>query len=236
VASAATTPSAAPQDIGRPYGKILRLDPGAEPPYAAAGNPFAEDGDARVFHYGLRNPFRFSFDRQTGDLYLGDVGQDTYEELDFAPHDASGLNFGWPTYEANSTCPGTTTGIAGPASPTSPMLVVNRSAFATGQFSDYRAITGGIVYRGAALPALQGAYVFGDYYGARLGALYRCGARTSSASVLAKACDPNDPNQACLPTPSDTPRFDSLTAIVEDHAGEIYFVANGNSLLKLVGR
>src|SRR5207342_2730849 len=107
-----------------------------------------------VFHYGLRNPFRFSFDRATGDLLLGDVGQDTYEELDFAPSGSSGLNFGWPTYEANAACPGTTTPLGGPSPQTAPSFVADRSAFATGQFSDFRAITGGIVYRGPTLAKL----------------------------------------------------------------------------------
>jgi hypothetical protein len=226
----------AAQDIGSVFGKILRLDPSAGAPYGAPGNPFAANGDPRVFHYGVRNPFRFSFDRQTGDLYLGDVGQDTYEELDFAPSGSSGMNFGWPTYEANAPCPGSFTPISGPSEPSAPIFVANRSAFATGPFSDYRAITGGIVYRGTALKALLGAYLFGDYYGRRLGALYQCSDGTSNVSQLAKACDPNDPNAGCLPTPDGSPRFDSLTAIVEDHAGEIYFVANGNSLLKLVAR
>jgi hypothetical protein len=226
----------AAQDVKRPFGKILRLDPKAPAPYAAQGNPFAASGDARVWHYGLRNPFRFSFDRQTGDLYLGDVGQDTFEELDFAPAGVGGLNFGWPTFEARSRCPGTGVALAGPAGHTPPMLAINRSALSVGVFSDYRAITGGVVYRGAALPKLRGHYLFGDYYGARLGLLTQCGAQTSPTAVLSKTCDPNNPAEACLSAPAGAPRFEALTAIVEDRAGEVYFVANGNSLLRLVAR
>ena len=226
----------AAQDISRVFGKILRLDPHAPAPYGALGNPFALDGDPRVFHYGLRNPFRFSFDRQTGDLLIGDVGQDTYEEFNFAPSGSSGLNFGWPTFEANASCPGTTTPLSGPAGHTPPSFVANRSAFATGPFSDFRAITGGIVYRGTTLASLRGHYLFGDYYGDRLGVWNRCAANESTVSTLAKACDPNNPDEGCLPTPAGAARFDTLTAIIEDHAGEIYFVANGNSVLKLVKR
>jgi hypothetical protein len=226
----------AAQDVRRPFGKILRLDPKAPAPHAAQGNPFAASGDARVWHYGLRNPFRFSFDRQTGDLYLGDVGQDTYEELDFAPAGVGGLNFGWPTFEARASCPGTSVALAGTAGHTPPIVAINRSALAVGVFSDYRAVTGGVVYRGAALPKLRGQYLFGDYYGARLGLLTQCGAQTSPVAVLSKACDPNNPAEACLAAPAGAPRFESLTAIVEDRAGEVYFVANGNSLLRLVAR
>jgi hypothetical protein len=75
-----------PQDIKSPYGKILRLDPNAEPPYAAVGNPFASNGDARVLHWGFRNPDRFGFDWATGDLFIGDVGQWDYEEISWVGH------------------------------------------------------------------------------------------------------------------------------------------------------
>jgi hypothetical protein len=116
---------------------------------------------------------------------------------------------------------------------TPPIFVANRRG--TGPFRDYRAITGGIVYRGPTLTALKGTYLFGDYYGARLGALSVCGGVASPVSVLRKACDPNF-TEPCLPTPANLTAFGSLTAIVEDHAGEIHFVANGDRLLRLVAR
>ncbi|MDB4974280.1 MAG: hypothetical protein JWN48_2621 [Myxococcaceae bacterium] len=225
-------PNAA-QDVAQPFGKILRLDPRRPAPYGAADNPFVGMGDARVLHYGLRNPFRFSFDRQTGDLLIGDVGQDHFEELDFAPSGARGLNFGWATYEANAACPGPSRPLRPGSVATPPIFVADR--LGTGPFRDYRAITGGVVYRGAGIPSLQGAYLFGDYYGARLGALYPCASSAAKVSTLRKSCDANFP-EPCLPTPSGAAPFSSLTAIVEDHAGEIYFVASGNSLLKLVPR
>ena len=97
-----------PQDVSNVYGKLLRLDPKAPAPHAAAGNPFTSGGDARVYHYGLRNPFRFSFDSATGDLYIGNVGQEAFDEIEFAARGTPGLNFGWPDFEGTNanTCPG----------------------------------------------------------------------------------------------------------------------------------
>lgn len=228
----------ASQDVGSAFGKLLRLDLSQPAPYGALDNPFAgvPGGDPRVLHYGLRNPFRFSFDRATGDLYLGDVGQNRYEELNFAPSGSAGLNFGWATFEGVSPCPSATRELRSGSTHTPPMFIADRAAFgsATPLYRDYRAVVGGMVYRGTELPELQGAYLFGDYYGARLGALYRCNEHTSPVSPLRKQCDPNDPAAACLATPAGTAPLESLTAIVEDHAGELYFVANGNSLRKLI--
>jgi glucose/arabinose dehydrogenase len=221
------------QNINLAFGKILRFDLSQPAPYAAQDNPFVGVGDARVFHYGLRNPFRFSFDRLTGDLFIGDVGQDRYEEIDHAPRGSRGLNFGWANLEANTACPGPARPLRSGSTPTPPIFVADRRG--TGSFSDYRAITGGVVYRGTGIPSLQGAYLFGDYYGKRMAALYRCGTQTSGISILRKNCDPNL-TEPCLSAPAGGSSFLSLTAIVEDHAGEAYFVANGNSLLQLVPR
>jgi glucose/arabinose dehydrogenase len=223
----------APQDVTKPFGKILRLDPhAAAPPYAAAGNPFASmPGAERVLHYGLRNPFRFSFDRQSGDLYIGDVGQSRYEEIDFAPAKSQGLNFGWAAFEGPEACPTAERMLRDGSTATKPIFTVDRRG--NGPLRDYRAIVGGAVYRGKALPQLAGVYVFGDYYGTRLGALQRCGDATSPNNVIRKNCDPNFP-EPCLQADASAPEFKQLTAIVEDHTGELYLVANGNSLLQVV--
>ncbi|MEY4515536.1 MAG: hypothetical protein RLZZ450_7658 [Pseudomonadota bacterium] len=223
----------ATQDVSTLFGKILRLDLSKPPTYAAADNPFVSNGDPRVFHYGLRNPFRFSFDRVTGDLYLGDVGQNTYEELDYAPANAKGLNFGWAAFEGNSnlTCGRP---LRAGSTHTPPIFVADRTAGATSAFSDYNAMIGGVVYRGTALPQLQGVYLFGGFAGARLGALRQCGSTTSPVTPVTKSCNANTPNEACLRSLNGAPRFTELRAIVEDHDGEIYVVANRDSLLKVV--
>jgi len=221
------------QSVGSLFGKLLRLDLTQSAPYGALDNPFVSDGDPRVWQYGTRNPYRFTFDRATGDLYFADVGQDTFEEVDFAPAGAKGLNFGWNAYEGNSdqTCKEP---LRAGSVHTPPIFVLDRSAGATGPFADYNAIIGGIVYRGKSLPSLQGVYLFGANRGARLGALTHCGDTTSPVTPVTKQCNPNTPNEACLRPVDGGPAFEELRAIVEDHDGELYVVANGNSLLKVV--
>jgi glucose/arabinose dehydrogenase len=223
----------ATQDVGSLFGKLLRLDLSRPAPYGSTDNPFADNGDGRVLHYGLRNPFRFSFDRLTGDLYLGDVGQNTFEEIDFAPAGSKGLNFGWASFEGNSnlTCGRP---LRAGSTATAPIFVADRTAVATNPFADYNAMIGGVVYRGAALPQLSGVYFFGGYAGARLGALTQCGSTTSPVTPVTKRCNANTPNEACLRSIDGGPAFTELRAIVEDHAGELYMVANSNSLLKVV--
>jgi hypothetical protein len=141
-------------------GKLLRIDPRSGSPYAIpAGNPFPAPA-REVYAYGLRNPWRFSFDRFTGDLVVADVGQNAYEEVDFAAAPARGLgaNFGWNLYEALHTYPGGAlvtppfpTGYAFPA--------LEKSHSGDGVCS----ITGGYVVRDPGLPELTGQYIYGDF-------------------------------------------------------------------------
>jgi glucose/arabinose dehydrogenase len=235
------------QNINRYYGKILRMDPTAAPPYAAAGNPFVPeadpDGDGTsyatlVWHYGLRNPFRFSFDPANGDLYIGDVGQSDYEEIDFAAAGTSGLNFGWPYYEGmellSTTC-GANTYQMRPGSTHSPAVtIIDRGdpAPRTAKFGDYSAIMGGIVYRGSGIPALNGAYIFGDYTAPYVGAFYRCNGQSSPIAAINKNCDPNL-SEACF-SPKSGAGLSQLTAIVRGNDGEMYFVGNRDTLYKVV--
>lgn len=143
------------QNRGVLLGKILRIDVDREQPplrYAIpADNPFAGQAGARgeIWAYGLRNPWRFSFDRQTGDLYAGDVGQDAWEEIDRI---VTGGNHGWNLTEGThcyKTSPCSTTGQELP--------------IAEYSHDEGRSVTGGFVYRGMAIPGLRGRYVFGDY-------------------------------------------------------------------------
>jgi glucose/arabinose dehydrogenase len=227
-----------PQDVSTPYGKILRLDPNAPPPYAAAGNPFASGGDARVFHYGVRNPFRFSFDPLTNDLYIGEVGQWTNDSLAFAPAGSMGLNFGWPSYEGTTKNPtmncASSTALRAGSTRTNPIFNLAHGS-AGGVFNLIVAIVGGQVYRGNAIPALRGAYLFGEFYPNRpMRALYQCGMQTSPITVIQKRCDPNTPNMACFTSVSGAPNLSQVGAIVRGNDGEIYIAANGNALLKVV--
>jgi glucose/arabinose dehydrogenase len=147
------------QNKHRLLGKLLRLDVDGATGYTIpADNPFFNDtsGAPEVWAYGLRNPWRFSFDRQTGDLYIADVGQNAYEEVDFAAAASGrgkGLNFGWNVMEGTHCYPfGNTCSQAGLTLP-----VVEYS------HSDGCSITGGYVYRGTRVPALSGQYLYSDY-------------------------------------------------------------------------
>jgi glucose/arabinose dehydrogenase len=141
------------QNRGSLLGKILRIGVDGALPYTVPPtNPFARGGGRReIFALGFRNPWRFSFDRLTGQLYVADVGQDQAEEISIV---GLGGNYGWPRFEGNS-CYQTVTG----CDPTG-----LRQPIAAYDHSENRcSITGGYVYRGRAVPALYGIYVFADF-------------------------------------------------------------------------
>ena len=137
-------------------GKLLRVDIDGGSTYTIPpDNPFANDPEAsdEIWALGLRNPWRFSFDRETGDLFIGDVGQGAWEEIDFeARSDPGGRNYGWNTMEGShcfgsSSC--STEGLTLPVAEYSHALGCS--------------VTGGYVYRGAQFPALRGLYIYGDF-------------------------------------------------------------------------
>jgi glucose/arabinose dehydrogenase len=146
------------QNLGDPLGKLLRLDVDAGPPYIPASNPFVQGaGVARpeIWAYGLRNPWRFSFDRETGDLFIGDVGQALFEEIDFQPRTSiGGENYGWRRMEATHCFTPATA--CGDPSFVAPILEYSHN---DGSCS----VTGGYRYRGLRMPSLRGAYFYGDY-------------------------------------------------------------------------
>jgi glucose/arabinose dehydrogenase len=143
------------QNLGSLLGKLLRIDPRPGGGYTVPkSNPFTGRAGARgeVYAYGLRNPWRFAFDRRTDDLTIGDVGQDAYEEIDFVRRgQARGANFGWRVFEGRSRY---TQGESAPGA----RLPVIVTRHADGNCS----ITGGVVVRDRAVPA-YGRYLFGDF-------------------------------------------------------------------------
>ncbi|EFD64580.1 hypothetical protein GCM10010095_41630 [Streptomyces anthocyanicus] len=144
------------QKLDTLLGKLLRIDPQGGDPYAIPeDNPFADDPDARgeIWSYGLRNPWRFSFDAGSGDLLIGDVGQSDWEEIDWAPASSpGGENYGWSQMEGTHPFRGGTE----PANHVPPIHEYDRTGLGC-------SVTGGYVYRGEAVPGLAGQYVYSDY-------------------------------------------------------------------------
>ena len=186
-------------------GKILRIDVDHGSPYAIpSSNPFAGDSTKtqEIFAFGLRNPWRCSFDRQTGRLWIGDVGQDAREEVDVIPPGAAGLNFGWRPREGL---------IQTPAHPTETPVTPRTDPTHDYSHSVGECIIGGYVYRGAAIPGLQGTYFFGDYVAARFWSFSYDG--TNVINLQERTAELN----AGTPKP-----ITQLSSFGEDASGELY--------------
>ncbi|HEX2464057.1 MAG TPA: PQQ-dependent sugar dehydrogenase [Thermoanaerobaculia bacterium] len=209
------------QNVSSLLGKILRIDVDATPPaghglcgiepqaYAAApGNPYLGaqvHGCDEVWHIGLRNPFRFSFDRSNGDVFIGDVGQGAFEEIDFRTKGASGIaNWGWRCYEGDA--PFNTSG-CGPIG--NYLFPIHDYAHGSGRCS----VAGGYRYRGSVYANLAGVYLFGDYCTGEIWSLTEGG---GGAWTLAG------------------PHLDSpftISAFGEDASGELYVAAYSTGVI-----
>jgi glucose/arabinose dehydrogenase len=208
-------------------GKILRLDVSPLTGYAIPpDNPYAgaTPGRDEVYAIGLRNPYRDSFDRATGDLIIGDVGQFLYEEVDFAPASAGrglGVNFGWPCYEAEhpydltrfTTC----ATCADRPCMQFPALEYDHS------FSRC-AVTCGYIYRGSAIPDYAGTYFFADYCGAQIYTGQFVGDTLTNVVERTAELDPVDPNF----------NVNSISSFGEDRDGELYICDLGGEVFKIV--
>jgi len=154
-------------------GKLLRIDvdnPGGGKPYGIPqDNPFITNGLPEIYAYGLRNPWRFSFDASTGELWCGDVGQNTLEEIDIIE---KGGNYGWNLFEGSKCFSGT----CSESGLTMPIWEYGRSQGGS--------VTGGFVYRGAAMPSLIGCYVYADYISGRVWALRRDGSQVGNTEII----------------------------------------------------
>jgi hypothetical protein len=183
-------------------GKLLRIDPSVPVGYAIPpGNPFVGDAGARpeVWAYGLRNPWRFSFDRQTGDLTIGDVGQHAREEVDFSPGSSGrGENYGWRCWEGTQK----NTNITPQCDPDDDVFPVLEQP-TTGTFC---AIVGGYVVRDPALTGLTGRYIYGD----------NCEEALRSAVLATPTASDDRPTGHSV---------SGLTSFGEDACGRLYAVA-----------
>jgi glucose/arabinose dehydrogenase len=188
------------QNLDALLGKVLRIDVNSGDPYAIPpSNPFVNEAGARkeIWAYGLRNPWRFSFDRATGDMWIGDVGQNKYEEIDFQPAASEGgENYGWNTMEGDHCFK--------PAEGCNPEgLVQPVFEFDHGKGCS---VTGGYVYRGSAIPGLVGRYVFTDYCNPTLWVISR------------------DGDDVLVTELGDLP--EGVSSFGEDEVGELYFVTD----------
>jgi glucose/arabinose dehydrogenase len=182
------------QNLDEKLGKLLSTDPGGA-------------GGWRIEGYGLRNPWRFSFDRETGDLWIGDVGQGEWEEIDHTPADSPGLeNYGWDAYEGTHVYEDKDPNPAG-----SLVMPVYEYSHDEGC-----SVTGGYVHRGEAVPAAQGRYFFGDYCSGTVWSLVLEGGKARDVEKVGK--------------------IDQLSAFGLDAAGELYAVSLDGKLYELVSR
>jgi len=197
------------QDLGSLLGKILRIDPkasGGRRYTVPADNPFAGRSGARaeIYSYGLRNPWRFSFDRSTGDLSIGDVGQDAVEEIDFVRRGrGAGANFGWRPFEGRTRlfderAPGHV-----------PPVITHTHA------AGWCSITGGVVVRDRGVPGLYGRYVYGDF----------CAGRLMSARLRA--------GRTASPRPVGRLSVPGTSSFGEDAQGRVYVTSSEGPVYRL---
>lgn len=200
------------QSLSSLLGKLLRLNPDTGTPCNnVIINPFPFPGVQHVWSLGLRNPWRFSFDRQTGDLYIGDVGQDAREEIDVAvaPNAGRQVNYGWRLMEGllcfnpSSNC--------NPGNLTLPVLDYSHLNGAC-------SVTGGYVYRGSVRPDLQGTYFYGDF----------------CAGFVKSFRHQNGQATEQTEWPLLSPPGSFVTSFGEDAAGELYVMTLGGGLFKIV--
>ena len=202
-------PSATAESLSTLLGKMLRIDPrpnGDQPYSIPPDNPFVDRQDARpeIWAYGLRNPWRYSFDRLTGDLWIGDVGQSSWEEIDVQPADSSGgENYGWNLMEG-----------AHPYEGGEPPDGAVPPVFEYSHDDGGCVVTGGHVYRGDDIPILQGSYVFADFCIGDLEAISYDGERVTDHIELG-------------------PGVSNLSSFGEDAAGELYAMSLDGGLYKL---
>jgi glucose/arabinose dehydrogenase len=186
-------------------GKMLRIDVNGDAPYSVPeDNPFVNDPNyaPEIWALGFRNPWRYSFDRATGDLYIADVGQDEWEEVNFQPANSpGGENYGWNIYEGSHPYSGQTA---------TENLVMPIAEY---NHSQGISISGGYVYRGEAIPDLQGVYLYGDWGSGRIWTAYR---------------DENGAWQATQFMETGS----AISSFGEDEQGELYLVDYSGRVLR----
>ena len=212
------------QIVNQRHGKILRVTPtlGNTAPYYSipSDNPFAGaiTGDDEIWAYGLRNPWRCAFDRETGALYIADVGQNAQEEINYQPAGVGGRNYGWRCQEGTSC-----TGLTGCTCNSTSLVAPIRTYLRNNTNGGY-SITGGRVYRGCAMPELQGTYFYCDYVSNNYWS-FRYDGTTQTEFVQ---------RNAEFRTAIGGQSVGSVVGYAEDHNGELYVIGHGGSIFKII--
>jgi glucose/arabinose dehydrogenase len=217
------------QNLQALLGKVLRLDVSGSGTYTIPPtNPYFGLTSARqeIWAYGVRNPWRPSFDRQTGDFYIADVGQDNIEEINYQPAIGAppytAVNYGWRCFEGNNVFSGT----IGPGGQACPGASTVKFPFHTYTHSQGCSITGGYVYRGCAIPGLRGTYFFADYCSNTLWSLRYDGTTVTQFT-----------NRTAELAPGGGLSINQVVSFGEDDNGEIYICdQGGGELYKIIPR
>ncbi len=210
-------PNTNAQNLNSLLGKLLRINVAALPYTVPASNPFVGMAGMRpeIWAYGLRNPWRNSFDRATGELYIGDVGQSVQEEIDIQPPGAGGRNYGWNCREGlvcSSTAPSNCT--LPPLCPACTLANAVNPVWAYPHDPGGNcAVTGGYVYRGRSMPYLRGTYFFADYCSSKIWSFRYTGSAITSVT---------DRTSELVPAGQ---QINLVTSFGEDAVGEIYLVS-----------
>ena len=219
----ANDPKQRAQALDTFLGKILRIDVSPATGYKVPpDNPFVRRKGAKpeIWAYGVRNPWRCSFDRKTGDFWMGDVGQNAWEEINFMPRGkGSGANYGWRPREGLVETP---TGGAGGSKPRGAVEPVYVYKHGSGKDQGV-SVTGGYVYRGP-ISELQGRYVFADYQNPRI---------WSFRLERGKAADFKDHTSELQP---EGGRINLIASFAEDHQGNLFIVDHTGPIYQIVAR
>jgi glucose/arabinose dehydrogenase len=206
------------QDLSSLLGKILRIDVSPAKGYKVpADNPFVNDPAAKpeIWAYGVRNPWRCSFDAKTGDLWIGDVGQNHWEEISHVPHKKGfGANFGWRLREGNVATPANNVGGDIPKAHVDPVYVYKHGGGPSEGFS----VTGGYVYRGP-IKELQGRYLFADYQNPRVWSFVEKDGKATDFKDHTVELQPQGGKIKQIPSFGEAP---DGTLYLVDHSGSIY--------------
>jgi glucose/arabinose dehydrogenase len=208
------------QDLTSLLGKILRIDVSPAKGYEVpSDNPFVKDKDAKpeIWAYGVRNPWRCSFDAKTGDLWIGDVGQNHWEEISHIEHKKGfGANFGWRLREGDVATPANNVGGDKPKDNVDPVYVYKHGGGSTEGFS----VTGGYVYRGP-IKELQGRYIFADYQNPRIWSFVEKNGKATDFKDHTAELQPEGGKIKQIPSFGEGP---DGTLFIVDHSGAIYQV------------